>query len=347
MNGLISHIEYLLTRHDCVIIPGFGGFVLRNQSAIIAADGNICPPCKVVAFNPALMHNDGLLANSLSHTKQISFNEAMILIDSEVHSLQMRLRQGLTEDLNSLGTLYQGKEGELVFTPADKNIFDLSLYGLSEFTLPQLCKQEVKLPLPSVETHVKTDVVMVPVNMRVLRRISAVAALIIGLLFVSHPLEYGDISQHHASMISADLLTKAIVPHFAYYQEQTEEVSDESTTLIDDIDMEISSQEEIELYSSEEQKVTETSFSELLHIEPVKRYYIVIGSFPNLEQAEKRIAYFSRKGLSGIQYLLKDNKYRLYVNTFADKTAANDYLNEFRSTHPDLSDAWLLAHISR
>lgn len=346
MNGLISHIEYLLTQHDCVIIPGFGGFVLRNQSAIFAADGNIIPPCKVVAFNPALTHNDGLLANSISLAKHISFNEAMILIESEVHSLQMRLRQGLTEELNSLGTLYQGKEGELVFVPSQKNIFDLSLYGFSGFTLPQICRQDDHLPLPSVEPHVKADVVMVPVNMRVLRRVSAVAALIIGLLFVSHPLEYGNISQHHASMISADLLTKAIVPHFAYYQDQIEDVPEELVTTVAEPEMPVS-QEEIEPTSSVKQELAEPSLAELQSNEPVKRYYIVIGSFPNLEQAEKRIAYFSRKGLTGVQYLLKDNKYRLYVNTFADKTEANDYLGDFRSTYPELSDAWLLAHINR
>ena len=29
MLELVRHIEYLLTEHDCVLVPGLGGFVLQ------------------------------------------------------------------------------------------------------------------------------------------------------------------------------------------------------------------------------------------------------------------------------------------------------------------------------
>ena len=31
MNEMVSHIEFLLHEHNCVIIPDFGGFVVNTQ----------------------------------------------------------------------------------------------------------------------------------------------------------------------------------------------------------------------------------------------------------------------------------------------------------------------------
>ena len=35
MNNLFKHIEYLLLRNDCVIVPGFGAFIATNLPARI------------------------------------------------------------------------------------------------------------------------------------------------------------------------------------------------------------------------------------------------------------------------------------------------------------------------
>lgn len=347
MNGIIAHIEYLLTQHDCVIIPGLGGFIQRRQAAAFTADGKIAPPCKILGFNAALTHNDGLLADFLARSNQLTLQEALIWIESEVRTLQLNLHQGKTEQLNSLGVFCLGKEGELIFTPSQHYISDLSLFGFSSLTVKPLIRSHEKTTsIANKRQQEDSDIVLVPVNIRLLRRVSVVASLIIGLLFISHPLEYGDIPPHHASMVSADLLSRAIVPHFAYYQEQLADTINE-VSISDDL----LTSEQIE---SESQPIIESDnliAQEVVNVLPAKpsgkRYYIIVGSFPELKQAEQRIAYLSRKGIAGVQYLLKDNKYRLYVNTFADKTQANEFLDELRASHTQFSDAWLLAHISR
>ena len=346
MNVLISHIEYLLTLHDCVILPDFGGFVLRYQEAVFTPDGKITPPCKVTGFNAALTHNDGLLANALMQERNISFSEAMILIETEVRKLQVRLQQGFVEEMGSIGSFQKGEEGILIFKPSRHNSFDLSLFGFSSFDVRPLRNEY--MPEPTTISEVKPDVVMVPVNMRILRRVTAVAAMIVGLLLISHPLEHGHISQHYASMISSELLTKAVVPGFSYYQEQIDEAADaheEPAILPEPAEAEGNVLAEAEVAVVPE--VAVVNVTEPQEIQPVKRYYIIIGSFPTAEQAEKRISHLSKKGVAGVQYLQKDSKYRLYINTFSDKTDANQYLEVFREEHPEFADAWLLAHISR
>ena len=88
MNSVISHIEYLLTRHDCVVVPGFGGFLLQQQTAKFDKYGNITPPSKGISFNAGLNHHDGLLANSIMEDYMISYNEANSVISDFVLSLR-------------------------------------------------------------------------------------------------------------------------------------------------------------------------------------------------------------------------------------------------------------------
>lgn len=348
MNVLISHIEYLLTQHDCVIIPGFGGFVLRYQAAAFSADSTITPPGKIASFNASLTHNDGLLANSLMREKNIPFSEAMILIEAEVHAMHSRLQQGLSENLNSLGTLQMGEEGELIFTPSEQNLFDLSIYGFSPLNITPIVNQSAAVEEEKAEEVAKPDVVMVPVNMRVLRRVCAVAILIVGFLCVSHPLEQGIITQHYASLISSSLLEKAIVPNLSYVE--TDEVVDSIDSLPSDVF--VSETEEVVDIALPIAEVEQAQPVEVIQevvqekVAPMKRYYIVVGSFPTQKQAQQRISYLTKKGVEGVQYLVKDRKYRLYINTFTNKVEANAFLEKFKATHPDFADAWLLAHRS-
>ena len=59
---LAYSISQLLYRYDCVIIPGFGGFVTQFKSAAIDRQAHsIYPPSKEVSFNSMLVKNDGVL----------------------------------------------------------------------------------------------------------------------------------------------------------------------------------------------------------------------------------------------------------------------------------------------
>ena len=70
----MKHIEQaigdLLLRHNCVIVPAFGGFVAEQLSAKIDYDkGVMTPPRKALLFNKQLVSNDGLLINEFSRSK--------------------------------------------------------------------------------------------------------------------------------------------------------------------------------------------------------------------------------------------------------------------------------------
>ena len=72
-----DHIKELLFRHDCVIIPNFGGLVSNPVSSKInTVSGTIFPPSKLIVFNKNLSINDGLLINHISKKEKISINDS-------------------------------------------------------------------------------------------------------------------------------------------------------------------------------------------------------------------------------------------------------------------------------
>ncbi|MGM0376598.1 MAG: SPOR domain-containing protein, partial [Bacteroidota bacterium] len=73
-----KHISDLLYVHDCVIVPGLGGFVANHKPAVVVEERNLFrPPSKEIGFNRSLSHNDGLLAKHVSQREQISWEESL------------------------------------------------------------------------------------------------------------------------------------------------------------------------------------------------------------------------------------------------------------------------------
>src|SRR5690554_7220130 len=76
--AITTYISDLLYRYECVILPGFGAFLTRNQSARIDEETNsFYPPSKVISFNRQLQANDGLLANYVASVENCSYEIAL------------------------------------------------------------------------------------------------------------------------------------------------------------------------------------------------------------------------------------------------------------------------------
>ncbi len=117
MDRLALHIEYLLRRHDCVVVPGIGAFMKVEQEA--EADettGIFNPMTEEVRFNSALVHDDGLLASSYSRREHISFAEGRELIRKAVEDLREVLGADGQSTIGRLGLL-MNNDGILSFRP--------------------------------------------------------------------------------------------------------------------------------------------------------------------------------------------------------------------------------------
>lgn len=123
----------LLLRHNCVIVPSFGGFVAKQVSAKIDyASGKMLPPSKSLLFNKQLINNDGLLINELSLANDLSFDLASAEVKDKVNGWQKALKNGQRIELDRVGYLYADAEKNICFE--QDRFFNLLLesYGLGK-----------------------------------------------------------------------------------------------------------------------------------------------------------------------------------------------------------------------
>jgi CCDC81-like prokaryotic HU domain 1/CCDC81-like prokaryotic HU domain 2 len=132
-------ISDLLLYHNCVIIPGFGGFVCSYQPAQVhPVKHTIAPPSKAISFNRNLRQNDGLLCNYLSETERIAYTTASDCIKDWSETAIALLETEKELRLPKIGRIAQDVEGGWHFEP------DLSVnYLTSSFGLPVVTAQPI------------------------------------------------------------------------------------------------------------------------------------------------------------------------------------------------------------
>ena len=136
MIELSRHIESLMLNHDCVIVPGLGGFITQYMHArYIAEEGLFLPPYRSVGFNQQLTFNDGLLVQSYMQAYDTSYPETVRLIDNAVKQLRNTITEEGKYELHGIGTLTQGVNGAYDFAPCEAGVLSPELYGLDSLPL--------------------------------------------------------------------------------------------------------------------------------------------------------------------------------------------------------------------
>ncbi|MDE1205512.1 SPOR domain-containing protein [Tenacibaculum larymnensis] len=175
---LANYINDLLYRYDCVIVPNFGGFVTNKIGARVnTTTHTFYPPKKQLTFNAYLQHNDGLLANYIASSKNISFEEAVTFIAEEVAQWNEKL-ETTSVTVASVGSLSLNEAKQVVFEPNLSSNFLTESFGLAEVSTPSVerVKEVTIKSLPTTEENKKT----IPLYVRR----AAAAAVFIGIAYV-------------------------------------------------------------------------------------------------------------------------------------------------------------------
>jgi hypothetical protein len=134
-----KHIAELLYEHDCVIIPGFGGFVGNYLHARIhPVHHTFFPPAKSLLFNVNLKQNDGLLASRISFRENISYEKAVLSVEDQVAIWNRQLREQTWLVLDPIGRLVLNREGSVQFEQDPGLNFLQESFGLASFVSPAI-----------------------------------------------------------------------------------------------------------------------------------------------------------------------------------------------------------------
>lgn len=353
MIELDRHIEILLLSNDCVIVPGFGGFVAHHVDASYDETDNVyLPPLRTLGFNPQLRLNDHLLVQSYIEAYDISYPEALMRVEEEVKELKQHLESEGEYELNDLGLMQLNEEGNYIFTPCEAGVLSPSFYGLSSFEMLNIAdfkkkqKQEARRAKEKVEEFVRNaestaeiienepkndtqddnnETLIIPLSW--LRNVSAVAVAILAFFMISSPVDndkLGDTIVQESS----------ILPMIS--QENDKEMRN---TLPADVTADCYSEDTIQ----QVQAVVKED-STLQEKEPEEYYCIVLASQTSLSFAENFIQELTHKGIADVRtmQMVNTNKVRVIYGTFTTDEEAHDSLRTMRMKDSTFNEAWVL-----
>lgn len=357
MRTFATYIEYLLmTRHYCYV-PGKGAYMLSDEPATmgthpsIGADSRrlhkLDAPRRIIRFSPLHSHDDGMLANLLMEAEGMSYDEACRYIERQASLLP--------EDFHTAASLHTDTEnfgfGELEF----------ETWGDIEARLTAINHPQQNTPTIE-KKHRDADIIAIP---RYWAQRVAVVLLVAVCFFASFlGLDDQSTQQQYANVLDLSMLQRGTTSSIWNEAEEIYEQSIEDDDLsagdeLGDIysygsdDEELWSDEEIEAYAlNAEEEFAEEPITMEPEVAPEpkkaisvapngKLYYIIVASCPNQQDANRALNNLHKQGHDEVGILERDDRFRLYINRFGDKTEAEAYLKVLRQDD-NFRNAWLL-----
>jgi nucleoid DNA-binding protein len=280
---ITAFIRELLFGHDCVIVPGFGGFIGNYSPARIdKKTGTFFPPVKQISFNRNLNHNDGLLIGKISGTSGLNYGDARNLVDEFVSDIRRKLDKGEKVVFDHIGIFSNNQENNIQFEPDRSSNYYLDAYGLESFQLMPLEGYDVRT---RIARHIQKD----PEKQASMRKILWRAAIIIPLLsaIVLVPIK----TDLFKSRIEATTMNPLVSAEF----EQNKIAVDEKVKDDKEKSDEIISKEAVE-----QPKIEPAPKSEVtkLVVTESNVYYLITGSFKSEENALSQVNKLKAEGFT-------------------------------------------------
>ena len=378
MNTLARHIDLLLRENDCVILPGFGGFIAHTVPAYYVSEEHLYyPPSRSISFNSAITMNDGLLAQSYMRSYQVDYARATYMIDVAVDSLRDELDERGEVELPHIGVIKQDVYQALQFVPEESGIASPRNFGLGSFFMKELCQlqemaaMDMAKPKKAIITQTaKTFDVHISKNM--LKQVMSTAAVFLLLLMVSLP------TGNHKP---TDIASLQLVNVANVQKEQSAplavEQADVEIPAIHALACSVAPIDELPMTTPEEAGAVEAETSvaaapvlpvaeaavveapvaeepvsvvpvaeQPSHAEnvqiPTKTYHIIVASLPSLRGTDAILSKYAGQGYADVTLVERDDRVRISLVQFTDKDEANAYLKILREKE-EFQNAWLLA----
>ncbi|PCJ67894.1 MAG: hypothetical protein COA58_01780 [Bacteroidetes bacterium] len=137
--NLAKEISFLLYKHNCVILPSFGAFLINEKNAERSEVAKYSlPKQEVISFNRQIINQDGLVANHLSQLLNISYEAGVQKVEEYISNLWDVLNTKRNVEVAEVGTFYFTQEEKLVFVPYHSVNFSRSSFGLPKLRLKQI-----------------------------------------------------------------------------------------------------------------------------------------------------------------------------------------------------------------
>ena len=304
--NISNHIQDLLYRYECVVLPGFGAFLLQKQSAYIDENSKeFFPPNKVISFNRQLIKNDGLLANYIAEVESVKYNSANNMIQEFVYDLENSLQNDSRAELANIGKFFLDAEDKLQFEPFREINFLTQSFGLTSYQTIPLQREVYKKQVEELEE--KTPILFTPER----RKSSFFKYAAIGLIAIG-------ISSFAGLNIYSTQVSEYNIAEQQEAENQLQSQIQQATFVIDNplpaITFEVEKQ--------------------------AGNYHIVAGAFRVEENAQKKVKELKADGYKA--RLIGANKYGLHQVVYSSHQTRREAINKLYEVKRVNEGAWLL-----
>ncbi len=371
MVELAKHIEILLLNNDCVIVPGFGGFMAHHVDAVYDEEERLfLPPSRTLGFNPKLHINDSLLVLSYVEAYDISYPDAIKRIEAEVSEMRQLINNQGFFELPDIGVILTNDEGNLEFEPCSAGILTPELYALSSFECNKLSKlsekQEETIPTvgvaapeaqkPVEEEPVKTVVVelqqeqqeveseyedyeddVVTIKVSTLKKIAAVAVVLLVVVFAILPFGgYNYFDGLQKGSIDTGLLTKVMPKAQTTTPEELGAIK-----VINGAAVRIDRTEaENKVVADAANNTASGTVSQVEESKPT--FVIVLASRVTKNNAERYVSSLIKKGVKDARVIGASNGSKVICGKYSSESEAMNGVHELREMSSEFKDAWVM-----
>ncbi len=355
--NIIPVIRDLLLRHQKVVIPGFGSFiVVKKPAQLNKATRELTPPSVTVRFDPKQKSDDNRLTGAIRSKQHQSEAGALKVIGDFIKATEDALTLNERVMLDGLGSLVKSKSGELDFIPEEgflnrMKIFELPKVSIPETEPPKPAPAPVSAPAAPVTPHVAKPVqTTVPkataqintgVNQvqRRKRRWFVPVGIILFILVLSAGLYYSGTYSKIRSRIERQLSGRITDDKKLTFGERNETgftaKTDSVTEAVSRQLDEKTSQEKALSYKEPIAAPVETTTPPLpaeRAISTGKKYHIIAGAFLVPNNAERQKKEMEKKGLQAEILPKRGDYFMVSLGSYDTQQEATKAMNELSKT---------------
>ena len=313
MKNLAQHIESLLIQHECVIVPGLGGFVTYRDKASIR-NNRLYAPAQRVRFNHLLTYHDGLLAEAYMQDRHIGYTAALEAIKADVEQITTALNSGNTFILGRIGALSLSADNTIILKNEDCKFLPENI-GLPIVNLKQLATESnndntITLSIPRASSNI----------------VRYAAMLIIVFIF---------------SLLIPTPVTDA-THEASFYRIQSTDNRLQITDNLSDKSEESDKSETFDESDKSNQTQESTNSSLLTSNSSLKSYHLIIASLTSQAEAEEYIAHHTHFDRNQLIIIESKGKYRISAAGFNKYKDALQYMDSIRNEVPIAKKAWIM-----
>ena len=348
MITLAKHIELLLLEHDCVIVPGLGGFIANHADARYTGEQEnlFLPPYRSIGFNQQLQVNDGLLVQSYMTAYDTSYPFANLQMEKDVEKMMYELDITGEYTLENIGTLKKGVGNNITFVAPETGALTPTLYGLYSCEVESLAhvtkrkETERKLQEAAAAMQIqhsedtktgeekKDSHVVINLNRRWLDVGIAAAAAVVLLFCLSYP-----------ALKNAQVETDTLTASVALVEKTPVSTKPVANKPKAEATKTTKAEEANKVTKAEKAKKAELKEAST---EQKSKFTIVLASYVSQSNAETFLSNLSKAGFTEGKFTKTGKVSRILYAGYASEAEAQKALKDLRQQSAVFKEAWVM-----